>query len=246
MLRWDRGPRGVSEFTASRRPYLLASAIIAFAVAAAVGLIAGYQIGKDPARADQTVPANDSVDAGFARDMQVHHAQAVEMAYIIRDNTTNKAVRTLAYDIATTQQGQIGYMTAWLDMWGLPQHSSEPAMAWMSDDDMSDMSGHDMSHMSGDDMLGPDGLMPGMATPQQIEQLTEARGKQAEILFLQLMIRHHMGGVEMAEYAAEHAEVDDVRHLAQTIATAQKYEIDAMNDMLVERGAKPIKQMSMP
>jgi uncharacterized protein (DUF305 family) len=232
----------VSEFTASRRPYLLASAIIAFAVAAAIGLVAGYQIGKDPARAEQTVPADDSVDAGFARDMRVHHAQAVEMSYIIRDNTTNRDVRTLAYDIATTQQAQIGYMTAWLDMWGLAQHSSDPAMAWMS----SDMGGHDMGHLSDDDMLGPDGLMPGMATPEQMEQLTEARGKQAEILYLQLMIRHHIGGVEMARYAAEHAEVDDVRHLAQTIVTAQQYEIDAMNDMLVERGAEPIKQLPMP
>ncbi len=232
----------MSEFTASRRPYLLASAIIAFAVAAAVGLIAGNQIGKDPAQAGQAVPVDDSVDAGFARDMRVHHAQAVEMSYIIRDNTTNRDVRTLAYDIATTQQSQIGYMTAWLDMWGLPQHSSDPAMAWMSDD----MSGHDMGHMSDDQMLTDDGLMPGMATPEQMEQLREVHGKQAEILYLQLMVRHHIGGVEMARYAAEHAAVDDVRHLAQTMVTAQTYEVDAMNDMLVERGAKPIKQLSMP
>jgi uncharacterized protein (DUF305 family) len=221
----------VSELTNSRRIYLLASAIIAIAIAAAAGLIAGYQIGKDPAEAGQTVPADDSVDAGFARDMQVHHAQAVEMSYIVRDNTNNDAVRTLAYDIATTQQGQIGYMTAWLDMWGLPQHSSEPPMAWMSDD---------MGHMSHGQMLGDDGLMPGMATPEQMEELRDARGKQAEILYLQLMIRHHVGGVEMARDAAEHAEVDDVRHLAQTIVTAQQYEVDAMNDMLIERGAKPI------
>jgi uncharacterized protein (DUF305 family) len=228
----------VSEFAGSRRTYVLASAIIAIAVAAAVGLVAGYQIGKDPAEAGQAVPADDSVDAGFARDMQVHHAQAVEMSYIIRDNTTDQDVRLLAYDIATTQQGQIGYMTAWLDMWELPQHSSAPAMAWMSDDDMA---GHDMGHMSDDQMLGDDGLMPGMATPEQMERLRQARGKQAEILYLQLMIRHHMGGIEMARYAAEHAEIDDVRHLAQTIVTAQTYEIDAMNDMLVERGAEPIK-----
>ncbi|HYJ69444.1 MAG TPA: DUF305 domain-containing protein [Nocardioidaceae bacterium] len=227
----------MTEFTTSRRTYVLASAIIAIAVAAAVGLVAGYQIGKDPAQAGQTVPADDSVDAGFARDMQVHHAQAVEMSYIVRDNTSDQDVRLLAYDIATTQQGQIGYMTAWLDMWDLPQHSSDPAMAWMSDD----MTGHDMGHMSDDQMLGDDGLMPGMATPEQMEQLRQARGKQAAILYLQLMIRHHMGGVEMAQYAVEHAEVDDVRHLAQTMETAQTYEIDAMNDMLAERGAQPIK-----
>ena len=66
-------------------------------------------------------PVSDSgPDAGFARDMQAHHAQAVEMALLVRDKTANPEIRAVAYDIATTQQQQNGQMFAWLQDWGLP------------------------------------------------------------------------------------------------------------------------------
>jgi uncharacterized protein (DUF305 family) len=55
-------------------------------------------------------PGNDSAEAGFARDMIVHHAQAVQMAEIIRDKTNSDDMRLLAADISLTQQGQIGIM----------------------------------------------------------------------------------------------------------------------------------------
>lgn len=206
------------------------------ALATAIGLVVGYQLKDD---SGSVVPADDSVDAGFARDMQVHHAQAVEMSMIVRDNTDDPAVRSLAFDIATTQQQQIGQMFAWLDMWGLPQFSDTTPMAWMTDG-----GGHDMSHMDMDDSAPVSAnLMPGMATTAQMEQLRAARGNAAEVLYLQLMIRHHLGGIEMAQYALDHAEVDQVRHLAQTIVTSQQAEVDAMNDMLVERGGKPIESL---
>ncbi len=89
-------------------------------------------------------PGEGSAEAGFARDMMVHHAQAVEMAEIVRDKTQNEEIWTLASDIALTQQAQIGIMQGWLGVWGLPTTGEEPAMAWM---------GHPM-----------EGLMPGMAT----------------------------------------------------------------------------------
>jgi uncharacterized protein (DUF305 family) len=153
----------------------------------------------------------------------------------VRDNTDDPAVRTIAYDIALTQRQQIGQMYAWLDLWGLSQSSQNPTMSWMSDD-----SGHDMEHMDDNEPVSAS-LMPGMATPEEMNELRAARGEDAEILFLQLMIRHHMGGIEMAQYAADHAEVEQVRQLAETMATSQTAEIGAMNDMLVERGAEPIE-----
>ena len=64
-------------------------------------------------------PGEGSAEAGFARDMTVHHAQAVEMAEIVRDRTESEQIRTLATDIALTQQAQIGRMGGWLDVWGL-------------------------------------------------------------------------------------------------------------------------------
>jgi uncharacterized protein (DUF305 family) len=220
-----------------RQPALIAAATLAIAIAAALGLVVGYQLNGD----SPSYPASDSVDAGFARDMTVHHSQAVEMSMIVRDDTDNRAVRSIAYDIALTQEQQIGQMSGWLALWGLPQQSTAPAMAWMD----GGMSGHDMAGM--DSMSGMDesteesgGLMPGMATQSQLAELRTADGKPAEILYLQLMIRHHFGGIEMAKYAAEHGQTDQVRDLAHNMVIAQETEVDAMNDMLVERGAKPI------
>lgn len=207
--------------------------MLAVALAAAIGLLVGYQVNSD---SGPVVPADDSVDAGFARDMQVHHSQAVDMAMTVRDNTDDPAVRTIAYDIALTQRQQIGQMYAWLDLWGLSQSSQNPTMSWMSEHS----NGHDMEHMDESEPVSAS-LMPGMATPEEMNELRAARGEDAEILFLQLMIRHHMGGIEMAQYAADSAEVEQVRQLAETMVTSQTAEIGAMNDMLVERGAEPIE-----
>jgi hypothetical protein len=95
-------------------------------------------------------PGDDSPEAGFARDMMVHHAQAVQMAQIIEGKTEDTEIRSLAADIALTQQAQIGQMQGWLDVWGLSPTGTEEPMAWM---------GHPT-----------DGRMPGMASPEEIEQ----------------------------------------------------------------------------
>src|SRR5918992_1175568 len=76
-------------------------------------------------------PSDSSPEAGFARDMMVHHAQAVEMAEIVRDKTESEEIRTLAADIALTQQAQIGQMQGWLQVWDLPPTGTVPAMSWM-------------------------------------------------------------------------------------------------------------------
>ena len=78
--------------------------------------------------AGPTYPDAGSADAGFARDMQVHHNQAVEMSMIVRDNTEDETLRSIAYDIALTQQQQAGQMYAWLEEWGLPQSDPQPRM----------------------------------------------------------------------------------------------------------------------
>ncbi|MFE7898509.1 DUF305 domain-containing protein [Streptomyces sp. NPDC057424] len=170
-------------------------------------------------------PSAESADAGFARDMAVHHQQAVEMSYIVRDRTEDEAVRRLAYDIAQTQANQRGMMLGWLDLWGLPKVSSEPPMTWM-----------DMGGMAS----GEDGaLMPGMATNSEMKKLGELSGKQAEVYFLQLMTDHHKGGVHMAEGCADKCAVGVEKRLAQGMVDAQQSEIGLMKDMLKERGAAP-------
>jgi uncharacterized protein (DUF305 family) len=63
--------------------------------------------------------------------MATHHAQAVEMAFVIRDTSHDEALRALAYDIIATQSTQRGVFMGWLQAWGLPQASTQPRMGWM-------------------------------------------------------------------------------------------------------------------
>ncbi|MGW0088404.1 DUF305 domain-containing protein [Streptomyces sp. NPDC003328] len=191
---------------------LVAAGAITYAVAEDAGLTA-------------KAPTVDSADAGFARDMAVHHQQAVEMSYIVRDRTEDGEVRRLAYDIAQTQANQRGMLLGWLDLWGLPKVSADPPMTWMG---------------MGDMPPGEDGaLMPGMATNTEMKKLGTLQGKQAEVLYLQMMTDHHRGGIHMAEGCVAKCTVGVEKRLAQGMVDAQQSEIELMATMLKERGVKP-------
>ncbi|MFI7409953.1 DUF305 domain-containing protein [Streptomyces sp. NPDC049627] len=194
----------------------------AAAVLVAAGAIT-YAVAEDGG-AERT-PSADSADAGFARDMAVHHQQAVEMSYIVRDRTKDEEVRRLAYDIAQTQANQRGMLLGWLDLWQLPKVSSDAPMTWMGMGDMPS--------------AGDGALMPGMATNAEMKKLEGLSGKQAEVFYLQLMTDHHKGGIHMAEGCADKCTVDVEKKLAQGMVEGQQSEIDLMKDMLQERGAKP-------
>jgi uncharacterized protein (DUF305 family) len=174
-------------------------------------------------------PAADSVDVGFSRDMAAHHLQGVEMANLALETSTDPAVRGLAFDIAETQNNQVGRMHGWLALWGYSPTGGD-VMAWMGD---GGHGGHEMSGMDG-------GLMPGMATEEELAELRELSGTEFDVQFLRLMTRHHQGGLEMALYAAEHGETSVVRDLARSIADSQTAETDLMVGMLADRGGTPL------
>ncbi|MFF3056916.1 DUF305 domain-containing protein [Streptomyces sp. NPDC057909] len=167
-------------------------------------------------------PADASVDVGFARDMSIHHQQAVEMSFIVRDRTADEDVRRLAYDIINTQANQRGMMLGWLDVWGRAKSSSRPPMEWM---------GHAV------EPRGDGSLMPGMATDTELDALRAATGKDAEVMYLRLMTVHHRAGAEMAQAAAAGAGTDEIRNLAAGMVRGQQSEIALMADMIEERGA---------
>ncbi|MEU1796142.1 Uncharacterized conserved protein, DUF305 family [Streptomyces sp. LaPpAH-199] len=171
-----------------------------------------------------SAPAEESVDAGFARDMAIHHQQAVEMSFIVRDRTDDEDVRRLAYDIINTQANQRGMMLGWLEVWGLPKSAAGPPMEWM---------GHTVAP------TGDGALMPGMATDAELAALTAAKDEKAEVLFLRLMTVHHRAGADMARAAADTARTDAIRDLAAGMVRGQRSEMGLMADMLEERGAKP-------
>lgn len=187
-----------------------------------------------PTARQSSMPAETSADAGFARDMGDHHQQAVDMAFIIRDKSADVTVRNVAFDIINTQATQRGMMMGWLQQWRLPQTTTRPALAWMNNSKKSTM-----DHSSMPSSTEHSGLMPGMASPEEIDKLRSLTGKEADVLFMQLMIRHHTGGISMAKGLLERSKRQEVRTLAQTIVNGQQAEIDLFTQMLNERGAKP-------
>ncbi len=77
--------------------------------------------------------------------------------------------------------------------------------------------------------------MMGLASQQDMRLLGEAEGVQAERLFLELMIAHHAGGIQMAERAAQDAAQPEVRALAEAMAASQEVETAALEDLLAQR-----------
>jgi uncharacterized protein (DUF305 family) len=194
-----------------RRSVLGLVAGLGVLVALVMGLLLGRGLSDGPA------PVDDAVSIGFAQDMKVHHAQAVEMSAILHRRSSDPNLAFLALDILTTQQGQIGILSGWLDLWGATQTTMSPPMSWMD---------------------GHADAMPGMATREQIAALERMPVAQMEEQFLRLMIEHHRGAVPMAAYAAEHADRPELAQLARGMERGQASEIALMQDLLVARGRK--------
>ena len=204
-------PAASPEQQPSARAILLTALIAALAAGAGA-----YWWGS--AGAVTATPGPTSAEAGFARDMQVHHLQGVDMAMIVRDRTDDPDMRGMAYDMATTQGHQAGQLYGWLAAWGLNQLGSQPPMTWM---------GHTVHGMGA--------LMPGMATPDQLAELSAASGIEAERVFLRLMIAHHRGALEMSGAVIERSEHPAVLAFARGVLVSQQSEIDLMTTMLEER-----------
>jgi uncharacterized protein (DUF305 family) len=201
----------------SRRPrvgLIWLVAILVFGLVA--GGLGGYLL------AQPRYPGDNSAEAGFLRDMSTHHAQAVEMSMIAHADSDNPEVVSLAGDIALTQHQQIGYMQAWLREWNLSPTGSQAAMAWMPDSAGSVVNG----------------LMPGMATPDQLAKLRVAKGTDLDVEFLTLMRQHHLGGIHMAQEILDLSKNPDVTWLAQTMVTGQQAELTVIDDMLKKLNAE--------
>jgi uncharacterized protein (DUF305 family) len=176
-----------------------------------------------------------SVDIGFAQDMSVHHRQAVLMAGLARDRSADPAIRSIAFDIETNQLEQVGRMQGWLNLWNAAALPTGRYMTWMTDASMPGM-----AHDGRTGVTPGVETMPGMASPADLERLRAANGAQFDVLFLQLMLRHHQGGAPMARYVAQHAETAQVRNLADKMAISQSTESEYLAQLIGQRGAQPL------
>lgn len=185
--------------------------VIALIVAAALmaGMV-GWLIGSVSSE-----PDGGDIDTGFLQDMRVHHEQAVAMGFMFLDRPdTNTGLRTVGRQIVFSQGIEIGRMIQQLRDLDAPEAApGDEAMAWM---------GMPTTHDA----------MPGMATPEQLEQLATAEGGAADALFVELMSAHHEGGIHMAEFAAERADSDEVRRMADSIAHSQRDEINELQGLI--------------
>jgi uncharacterized protein (DUF305 family) len=209
------------------RPVLAVVAVVGLLLLGAAG---GLLVSGAPGSGPPPVPASDSVDVGFSQDMTSHHQQAVTMASWERDHTTDPVLHQLAADIEATQTAQIGRMQGWLELWGASALPAGGHMAWMTE------ASHD--HMPAP--AGGAATMPGMASDEELSALRAASGPQLDVLFLQLMLRHHEGGAGMLQYAADRASVPQVRNLAAQMLRSQTSESDYLRQLLAERGGQPL------
>ncbi|GAA4412564.1 DUF305 domain-containing protein [Actinokineospora soli] len=190
------------------------------AVAAGAALLAGCSTSDDghdmgamgtttaPPSATPTAVAGEHNDAdiSFAQDMIPHHAQAIEMAELVDGRTTTPAVVGLAERVEKAQDPEIRTMTGWLTAWGaeVPESGGH--------------GGHDS--------------MPGMMSGEDMDRLAEAQGGAFDRLWLEMMIEHHEGAIEMARTELAEGANPGAKELAQQIIDGQQAEITEMKALL--------------
>ena len=202
-----------------------------FVVAVSVALIATAVSGARHFANAQSATSGASgqssyspADARFMRGMIMHHGQALEMTALIPDRTTNSAIKLIGQRIEVSQKDEIKLMRHWLEVRHEPVSDSGA---------MSTMAGHaDMKH----DMPGMSSTrMPGMLTPEQMAQLTAAKGAEFDRLFLTFMIQHHQGALTMVKdlFATPGAgQEPEAFQFASDVNTDQQAEIARMRMVL--------------
>jgi uncharacterized protein (DUF305 family) len=228
-------PGRAESSTAAKQPIARWLRLLVGGGAALAMLLLGVALGLSLQLAGGAQPEGGAVDIGFAQDMSVHHRQAVLMASMARDRSADPAIRSIAFDIETNQLEQVGQMQGWLSLWNAAALPSGRYMTWMTD--AASMPG--MAHGGGPGTAGV-AMMPGMASPADLERLRASTGAQFDVVFLQLMLRHHQGGAPMARYTAEHGETAQVRNLADKIVVSQGAESEYLAQLIAQRGAQPL------
>ena len=177
--------------------------------------------GEDPENEATSSTSTDSAaafndaDVTFAQQMIPHHEQAIEMAQMAQGRASSGEVLELAADIEAAQGPEIDTLQSWLEGWGEDVPSGE--MDGMDHGDMGDDSG---------------GSMSGMMDEDEMNDLMAASGTDWDRMFLEMMIEHHEGAVEMAQVEVDQGESPDAVAMATKIIRDQQSEITQMQQLL--------------
>lgn len=159
-------------------------------------------------------------DVKFMQDMIVHHQQAVDLAALVEGRSNNSDIVAIAGRIDASQADEIAFMREWLAERGQPAA---------------------MQHHAGMDHAAHH-LMMGMATPAQVAELGTLESTAFDRLFLQLMVRHHGGAIDMVETLHDQpgTAYDPVMfEFTNDLVKEQQAEIDRMNAILAELSDDP-------
>lgn len=160
---------------------------------------------------------HNEADVAFASDMLQHHAQALSMVDLTAGRPLDPEVQQLAESIREAQGPEIETFTDWLTAWG----GEVPAT----------MRDHTNAHDMGD-MDDKDADMPGMTSAEDLAALEESSDAEFQDRWLEMMVEHHTGAVEMAESEQQDGRYQPAIELAGTIEDAQSAEIDTMSELL--------------
>ncbi|WP_405532550.1 DUF305 domain-containing protein [Streptomyces avidinii] len=154
----------------------------------------------------------NAADHAYVSRMIEHHRQALTMSSLAPERAATDGVKRLAERITAAQKPEIGAMEKWLARYPAPAAAPSAGSG-----------GHAQGH--------DHGAMPGMATEQQIKELTEAGGADFDRLFLTLMTAHHEGAVKMAGEALAGGNNVAVEEMATEVVATQSAEIHRMRAM---------------
>ncbi|HKN52384.1 MAG TPA: DUF305 domain-containing protein [Amycolatopsis sp.] len=151
---------------------------------------------------------HNQADITFAQQMIPHHQQALDMAKLVSSRTTTTKVVDLAGRIQKAQDPEIQQMTGWLTTWG---------------------AGMNMPGMTSGQS------MPGMMSDADMTKLQGMKGTEFDRMWLQMMIQHHQGAIDMAKTELAQGGSANTKTLAQKIIDGQQAEITEMNGLLGQR-----------
>jgi uncharacterized protein (DUF305 family) len=167
---------------------------------------------------------------GFAQDMLLHHEQALILARMAQAQGTEQ-VQAMAQAIINQQLKEMGYLQGWLMLWEAPATAEADDMPWMKQAYRQSQRREPIYEQYIESCRTGQG-MPGLATSDELQALSQKQGAAFDRQFLALMARHHQGAVVMARFASEFAEQEVVRNVANTMATEQRQELAQLLIML--------------
>ena len=203
---------------------LLSTSAAAFAQPAPIVLPGAPGTASRVIDEDEAIRLSDTrfspADVKFMQDMIVHHQQAVDLAALVEGRSNHADLAKIAGRIDASQADEITFMRDWLAERGQPTAAMHHAGM-----------DHSVHH-----------LMMGMATPEQMAELATLEGTAFDRMFLQLMVRHHEGAIDMVEalHRQPGTAYDPVMfEFSNDVVKEQKAEIDRMNGILAALSSDP-------